>query len=187
MRFRWLPIFMLLAATPALADEGMWPFDNVPSQTIKSKHGVTIDQAWLDHVRGSAVRLSTGCSASLVSRQGLVLTNHHCVARCVQDLSTPTVNYAKEGFSIQRREEDRTCPGMQGEILDSISDVTPKIAAATAGKTGQEFVRARDSAFAQLEKEGCSAREATHRCAAISFYQGGQYKLYTYRKYPDVR
>jgi hypothetical protein len=192
MRFRLLPVFMgfipmLVVATPAFSDEGMWPFDNVPAQTIKSKYGVTIDQGWLDHVRGSAVRLSSGCSASLVSREGLVLTNHHCVARCVQDLSTPTVNYTKEGFSIQRREEDRSCPGMQGEILESISDVTPKIAAATSGKTGQEFVRARDSAFAQLEKEGCSTRETTHRCSLISFYQGGQYKLYIYRKYPDVR
>ena len=71
----------LAALTPALADEGMWTFDNFPSQAVKQKYGVTIDQAWLDRVRAGAVRLAGGCSASLVSSEGLVLTNHHCVAR----------------------------------------------------------------------------------------------------------
>ena len=77
-------------ATGALADEGMWTFDNFPSAAVKAKYGVTIDQAWLDNVRGASVRLSTGCSASIVTKDGVVLTNHHCVRGCAQNLSSNT-------------------------------------------------------------------------------------------------
>ena len=87
-------------AAPALAwaDEGMWTYDNFPSALVKQRLGVDIDQAWLDHVRGATARLSIGCSSSIVSGQGLVLTNHHCVSDCAQDLSTPTQDYIKAGF-----------------------------------------------------------------------------------------
>ena len=83
--FRAAALCFLLAAAPvsAGAEEGMWTFDNFPAAAVKAKYGATIDQAWLDHVRASAVRLAGGCSASVVSGQGLVLTNHHCVSDCV--------------------------------------------------------------------------------------------------------
>jgi hypothetical protein len=178
---------MLAVLTPALADEGMWTFDNFPSQALKQKYGVTIDQAWLDRVRAGAVRLAGGCSASLVSSEGLVLTNHHCVAGCVQDLSTADRDYLKNGFFPASRSEERQCPGQQAEILSSIADVTTTVNAATSGKSNQDFVRARDGAVANLEKQACEGREAINRCQVISFYDGGQYKLYTYRKYSDVR
>ena len=177
----------LAALAPALADEGMWTFDNFPSQAVKQKYGVTIDQAWLDRVRAGAVRLAGGCSASLVSPEGLVLTNHHCVAGCVQDLSTADRDYLKNGFFPASREEERQCPGAQAEILTSIADVTMTVNAATSGKSNQDFVRARDGAVANLEKQACEGKEAINRCQVISFYDGGQYKLYTYRKYSDVR
>jgi hypothetical protein len=177
----------LAAFTPALADEGMWTFDNFPSQAVQQKYGVAIDQAWLDRVRAGAVRLAGGCSASLVSAEGLVLTNHHCVAGCVQDLSTADRDYLKNGFFPSSRNEERQCPGAQAEILTTIADVTPTINAATAGKAGPDFVRARDAAVADQEKRACQGREAINRCQVISFYDGGQYKLYTYRKYSDVR
>src|SRR5262245_35095562 len=121
----------LLALTPALADEGMWTFDNFPSAAVKQKYGVTIDQQWLDRVRAGAVRLAGGCSASLVSSEGLVLTNHHCVAGCVQDLSTSDRNYLQTGFMPTSRSEERRCPGAQAEILASIADVTMTVNAAT--------------------------------------------------------
>ena len=177
----------LAAFTPALADEGMWTFDNFPSQTVQQKYGVAIDQQWLDRVRAGAVRLAGGCSASLVSSEGLVLTNHHCVAGCVQDLSTSGRDYLKGGFFPSSRSEERQCPGTQAEILTAIADVTPAVNGATAGKAGPDFVRARDGAVADLEKKACEGRDATNRCQVISFYDGGQYKLYTYRKYSDVR
>ena len=90
-------------ATAAKADEGMWTFDNFPVAAVNAKYGTAIDQAWLTRVRGAAVRLSSGCSASLVSGRGLVLTNHHCVRDCAQNLSTPQTDYVKDGFSAPRR------------------------------------------------------------------------------------
>jgi hypothetical protein len=172
---------------PAHADEGMWTFDNFPTAAVKAKYGVTIDQAWLDRVRGAAVRLSTGCSASIVTATGLVLSNHHCVRDCAQQHSTATVDYVKDGFLAQRREDERLCAGMVAEVLSSITDVTPGVTAAAAGKTGQAFIKARDAQIAVVEKEGCAGKEQQYRCQVITLYQGGQYKLYTYRKYTDVR
>ena len=136
----------LAAFTPALADEGMWTFDNFPSADGAAKYGVTIDQAWLDRVRAGAVRLSAGCSASLVSAEGLVLTNHHCVRDCVQELSTADARLHQGRLHRRRaRARERLCPGMQAEILTAIADVTADVNAATGGKTGQDFVSARDA------------------------------------------
>lgn len=176
-----------VAADGARADEGMWTFDNFPAAKVKTEYGVTITAPWLDSVRAAAVRLSSGCSASVVTADGLVLTNHHCVRGCAQDLSSGKTDYVTDGFSAAAREDEKTCPGMQAEILDSISDVTSRVLAATAGKTGRDFVTARDAAIAEIEKAGCTGREDKYRCQVISLYEGGQYKLYTYRKYSDVR
>ena len=93
-------------ATPALADEGMWTFDNFPIQTVNDKYGTRIDQSWLDGVRNAAVRLQ-GCSASFVSGEGLILTNHHCVISCVQDLSTAQNDYVKNGWMPARKSRFR--------------------------------------------------------------------------------
>jgi len=161
------------AVTAALADEGMWTFDNFPSAAVKAKYGVTIDQAWLDNVQGASVRLSTGCSASVVTKDGLVLTNHHCVRGCAQNLSTAKVDYAKEGFTSAKREDEKLCPGMQAEILSTIADVTQRVSGAAKGKTGQDFVKARDAEIAAVEKESCAGREAMFRCQVITLYQGG--------------
>jgi hypothetical protein len=176
-----------LATTAASADEGMWTFDNFPSAKVKAKYGVTIDQAWLDTVREASVRLSSGCSASIVTKDGLVLTNHHCVRDCAQNLSTSRIDYVKDGFAAAKRENEKLCPGMQAEILSAIADVTERVSNAAKGKTGQDFVKARDAEIAAVEKEGCAGKEALYRCQVITLYQGGQYKLYTFRKYSDVR
>ncbi|HMI96422.1 MAG TPA: S46 family peptidase [Micropepsaceae bacterium] len=182
-----LAALLACASVPALADEGMWTFDNFPAAAVKQKYGVTVDQKWLNHVRASAVRLAGGCSASVVSPNGLVLTNHHCIAGCAQNLSAPEHDYVKNGFFTARLEDEQQCPGTQAEILQTIGDVTTTISAATKGKSDADFARARNGAIANVEKQACTGREATHRCQVITLYDGGQYKLYTYRKYSDVR
>src|SRR5882757_3604911 len=103
---RLVTILFLSTIMPALADEGMWTFDNFPAAQVKQKYGVTIDQKWLDHVQASAVRLAGGCSASVVSSNGLVLTNHHCVAGCAQNLSSTDHDYVKNGFTAARTEDE---------------------------------------------------------------------------------
>src|SRR5579864_4950533 len=145
-----------LSGPAALADEGLWTFDNFPAAAVKATYGVAIDQAWLDRVQHAAVRLSTGCSASVVSPEGLVLTNHHCISDCAQSVSTPQQDYIESGFIAANRREERLCPGMQAEILTSIADVTDRIEGAVAGKTGPDFVKSRDATIAAIEQEGCA-------------------------------
>ena len=173
------------SSTPAKADEGMWTFDNFPIQTVNDKYGTRIDQAWLDRVRNAAVRIN-GCSASLVSGEGLVLTNHHCVVGCAQDLSTAEHDYVKNGFMVATREEELECPGQTAEILTDIVDVTDQVLAAGAGLEGAAFVQARGAATTAIEDANCTSKE-TQTCQVISFYRGGRYALYKFRKYEDVR
>lgn len=176
----------VLCGAPAWADEGMWTFDNFPSAAVKAKYGVSITPEWLDHVRNNAVRLSTGCSASIVSSNALVLTNNHCVAACTQDLSSPAHDYYTHGYTALNASEERKCAGMQAEILTSISDVTPRVTAAGRGLAGDALVKARTAVASTIEKEGCPDTVLT-RCQVVNLYHGGQYKLYKYRKYSDVR
>ena len=179
-------VLALAAASSVSAEEGMWTYDNFPIQRANTALGTDIDQAWLDHARLSSVRLTTGCSAGIVSGEGLVMTNNHCVASCVQNISTPEVQYAETGFTPGSREEERRCPGMQAEVLIEISDVTERMQAAGQGLDGSAFTRARDAESAAIESQACEGRDDL-RCQVVSLYRGGQFKLYTFRKYPDVR
>jgi hypothetical protein len=179
-------LVMVLAGAPgARAEEGMWTFDNFPIARANQTLGTSIDQAWLDRVRLSSVRFG-GCSAGIVSADGLVLTNNHCVATCVANLSTPTVNYAETGFTPRRRDDEVKCPGGIAEVLQSITDVTPRMQAAAGALTGQAFTAARDAEAGRIESEVC-AGNATRRCLVVSLYSGGQFKVYVYRLYTDVR
>ena len=178
-------LLTLAAATGASAEEGMWTFDNFPIARANATLGTNIDQAWLDRVRLSSVKFG-GCSAGIVSAEGLVMTNNHCVATCVANLSTQAVNYAETGFTPRSREEELKCPGGRAEILTDISDVTERMHAAGAGLEGQAFTRARDAEAGRIEQEACGG-DAGRRCQVVSLYRGGQFKLYTYKKYSDVR
>ncbi len=175
---------LALGATGASADEGMWTFDNFPAAKVKQAYGVVIDKAWLDHVRAGTARIP-GCSASLVSGNGLVLTNYHCVAGCVQALSSKDVDYLKDGYNLRATEEKR-CPGMYLEILQSIDDVTAQVRAAGAGKSGDALIKALNAEQASIEKQAC-ADKPHDRCQVIDLYGGGQYKLYTFHRFDDVR
>ncbi|MDC7681675.1 S46 family peptidase [Asticcacaulis sp. BYS171W] len=172
-------------APAASADEGMWTFDNFPTAKVKETYGVDLNKAWFDKVQMAAVRIS-GCSASVVSPDGLVLTNAHCVISCAQNLASAQNDYVNDGFFTTTREEEKTCPGQTAEILLTITDVTADINAATKGLTGADFVKAQEAKSGELEKAGCGD-DKTIRCQVIGFYQGGQYKLYKYRRYTDVR
>ncbi|WP_292029052.1 S46 family peptidase [Brevundimonas sp. UBA2416] len=178
-------LLTLAAGSAARAEEGMWTFDNFPIARANATLGTNIDQAWLDRVRLSSVKFG-GCSAGIVSAEGLVMTNNHCVATCVANLSTQAVNYAETGFTPRTREEELKCPGGTAEILTNISDVTERMHAAGAGLEGQAFTRARDAEAGRIEQEACGG-DAGRRCQVVSLYRGGQFKLYTYKRYSDVR
>ena len=186
---RAILLFATTAALPlsmARADEGMWTFDAFPAAKMRAAYGFAPDQAWLDHVRGAAVRLTGGCSASFVSGEGLILTNHHCIAPCLQDLSSAASDLHKNGIVTRARGEEKLCPGQQAEVVTAISDVTRDVKAAIGSASGSAAVKARTAAVARIEAAGCTDPART-RCQVVSLYGGGQYKLYTYRKYSDVR
>ena len=172
-------------AVSAVADEGMWTFDGFPSARVKAAYGVNIDRRWLDRVQAATVRIP-GCSASVVSKDGLILTNNHCVTGCLVALSDSAADRLKDGFLTDARTEERTCPGMFAEILVSVTDVTAKINAATIGKTGNDFVQARDAASLAAEAEVCKT-VAAGRCQTINLYRGGKFAVYRYRRFTDVR
>nr|WP_294848825.1 S46 family peptidase [uncultured Sphingomonas sp.] len=175
-----------LIASPAIANEGMWTFDAFPAAKLKAEEGWAPDQAWLDRARLSAVRLTGGCSASFVSSSALILTNQHCVAECLADLSAPGHDLLKSGYVAQARGEERKCPGQQAEVLTTIRDVTGNVKAAIGTLSGEQAVKARTAAIAAIESAGCTDLEKM-RCQVVKLYGGGQYKLYTFRKYSDVR
>jgi hypothetical protein len=182
-------MFAATAALPisaARADEGMWTFDAFPAAKMRADYGFAPDQAWLDRVRGAAVRLTGGCSASFVSGEGLILTNHHCIASCLQDLSSASNDLHKNGIVTRARSEEKLCPGQQAEVVTAIADVTKDVKGAIGSATGSAAVKARNAAIARIEAAGCTDPKTT-RCQVVSLYGGGQYKLYTYRKYSDVR
>ncbi len=170
----------------ARAEEGMWTFDAAPLAQVEQSLGVKLDRAWLDHLRLASVRLTAGCSAALVSPEGLALTNQHCLLGCVQSLSRPGHDYVADGFLTDGMAEERSCPGLEAEVLESIADVTGAIVAASANKQGADYVLARERALAKAERNACGG-DKRRRCQVIGFFGGGQYKVYRYRRYDDVR
>ena len=170
------------ASAPASGEEGMWTFDNLPTQRMQRDIGWTPDQAWINRVMAGTARIP-GCSATNVSGQGLVLTNHHCVISCVTALSTARANYIENGFTARAREEELRCPGMNVQVLTGIADVTQRIETATAGAAPDAFARMRDAEIARIEGE-CVSGE---RCEVVTLYQGGRYAVYRYKRYDDVR
>ena len=173
------------SANTASAEEGMWTYDNFPIARANQSLGTDIDQGFLDRLRLSSVKYG-GCSAGLISGEGLIMTNNHCVATCVANLSTPQMQYAETGFLPRSREEELKCQGATAEILTDITDVTARINKAAEGLDGQAFTQAKDAEAGRIEIEACG-NDATIRCQVVSLYRGGQFKLYKFRKYDDVR
>jgi hypothetical protein len=179
---------VLPALAPAIADEGMWTFDNFPSEAVKKAYGVEVTPAWLDHVRLSTVRL-TNCSASFVSPEGLMLTNHHCVESCLGELSSKDNNLLERGFTAANRGTERRCVTQLADVLVSTENVTPAVRKATAGLGDQAANEARKKALTTLEQacEQVRFKAGRLKCQAVELYEGGQYFLYKYKRYDDVR
>ena len=127
-----LLVLACLAALPAVADEGMWTFDNFPANAVKQHYGADITPAWLDHVRLSTIRL-TNCTASFVSPEGLILTNHHCVESCLAELSSKEISLVQLGFAAPNRRAELRCPAQLADVLVGSENVTASISAAIAG------------------------------------------------------
>ena len=160
----------------------MWTFEAPPLDYWKTRYNFAPGQGWLDHVRLASVRLP-GCSSSFVSENGLVMTNHHCARSCISAVSPSDTNYQRTGYVAATLGEEKKCPGMYVDQLESIQDVTARIRAKMSGTEAQQ-VAARDAEIQAIQSE-CGATGLN--CQVVPFYQGGKYSLYRYRRYNDLR
>ena len=181
-----LALFALQVPINALADEGMWTFNNVPRAEIKKKYGFEVTDAWLKKVQMASVRFNNGGSGSFVSPNGLVLTNYHIVEDIVNEVSTPEKDLAKEGFVARTKADEIKSPSLELNVLMSIEDVTARVnGAVKAGSNDSDAFAARRAEIAAIEGE--STKNTGLRSDVVTLYQGGQYNLYRYKKYTDVR
>jgi hypothetical protein len=180
-----LMLALMSFGAQALADEGMWTYDNFPAAKMRAKYGWAPDAAWLEHARLASVRLAQGCSASLVSPDGLVMTNHHCARDCLSELADAKHDYIAKGFYAATTADEKKCPALEANQLVEITDVTKQIEAATAGKSERAFHEAERAAKAKIETACGTAADV--RCEVVTLYEGGMYDLYKYKRYQDLR
>jgi hypothetical protein len=162
----------------------MWTFDAPPLAYWKARYDFAPDKAWLDHIRMSSVRIP-GCSASFVSANGLVMTNHHCARECTASSSTPDSNYIQTGFAAASAADEKRCANMWADQLQSIEDVTPRVRGAMTAKTASAQVLQRAAEIDRIQK--ACATDASTVCEVVTFYQGGMYSLYRYHRWTDIR
>jgi hypothetical protein len=177
---------LLLLAGSARPDEGMWLLEAPPSKLLKERHKFEPTAEWLSHLQKSSVRFGSGGSASFVSPDGLVMTNHHVGRDSIQKLSTRDRDYLRDGFYAKGRGDELKCPDLQLNVLQSIEDVTARVnKAVPSDATPEKAAAARRAVIAKIEKE--SQDKTGLRSDVVTLYRGGLYHLYRYKKYTDVR
>ncbi len=181
-----LSALALLLALPVLrADEGMWTFDNIPVQKIKAKYGVELNAAWLKNLQLATVRFPGGTGA-FVSREGLVITNHHVGRSAISQVSSAKADLVKDGFVAASHAQEIKVPGLELMLLVAMEDVTMRVnGAIKPGTADKDALTARRNALADLRKTEEARTGLT--CEPVTLYQGGEYWLYSYRKFTDVR
>lgn len=179
-------LVVVAAADFASADEGMWLFSNPPVKQIKEKYGVEVSPELLDNLQKSCLKFANSGSASFVSSDGLILTNHHVGLSTVAGLSTKENDLVAKGFYAENYADELKCPGLKLIALQEIVDVTDKVEAATKDcKSFEEAEKTRADAIKKIETD--AKAEKGMRCDVVPMYQGGQYHLYCYKEFTDVR
>ena len=181
-----LMITLLLAVRPAQADEGMWLFNDLPVSHLEKNYGFTPTPEWSEHVMKSCVRFNVGGSASFISSNGLVLTNHHVGSDTLFKLSNAENDYYNDGFLAKSFDQELKAPDLELNQLINIKDVTAEVNdAVDSGLAAAEAAKARRAAIANIEKKATD--ESGLRSNVVTLYGGGRYHLYQYKKYTDVR
>lgn len=179
-------LFIFSSAPDARPEEGMWTFDNPPLKLWKEKYGFIPPAGWLDHIRQASVRFNDGGSGSFVSPNGLVLTNHHVALGQLQKMSTDKKDYVKDGFLAKTRAQEIKCPDLELNVLVSTENVTERVLAAVKkAADDKKALETRRAEIAKIEKESLDA--TGFRSNVVTLYSGGEYWLYRYKKYTDVR
>ena len=177
-----------LAILPLTArgDEGMYLFNDLPVEILKTRYNFEPTQRWADHLRLCSVRFNSGGSGSIISSDGLVLTNHHVASDTLHKLSTPERNLIDDGYLAKTLDQELQAPDLELNQLVSIEDVTARIGEAVDPKvSAEESAKQRRAVIATIEKE--SLDKTGLRSDVVTLFGGAQYHLYRYKKYTDVR
>ncbi len=188
-------IFALILGVcrPAKADEGMWlPFlinDMLYEQMQEMGLQLTREQIFsLEEasLKDAIVSFGGGCTAEIISSQGLLLTNHHCGYGRIQAHSTPEQDYLTDGFWAMSREEELPNPGLFVRFLVNVADVTERVnARLNASMSESERAEAISQVSAEIEEE---ATEGNHYTANIRpMFAGNEFFLFVYERFNDVR
>ncbi|MCL7984705.1 MAG: S46 family peptidase [marine benthic group bacterium] len=164
----------------------MWTFENPPLDYWAETYGFRPSADWLEHARLSSVRYGGGCSASFVSADGLVMTNHHCARGCVDAVAGEGEDFLVNGFEARSRSQERVCPNLFLDQLIEIDDITDRIhGVAQAGMTNEEISEAQASLSEELTGQ-CEAN-SDFQCQVVNLFHGGQYKIYKFRRFQPVK
>lgn len=170
-----------------LIDNGkMWTFDYPPLDQWEATYGFRPTEEWLEDVRLSTLRFGRGCTASFVSGDGLIMTNHHCGEYTKERIALVGEDFSQKGFYAATLEEERKVPGLTVRQLVLIEDVTDQIRSAIAeGKTDEEKIDLKKKIVDEIENKYND--ETGLSCDVVTFYNGGKYSLYGYKIYSDIR
>ena len=171
---------------PGLETGKMWQFDVPPLEYWNKRYSFQPPAGWLEHARLSALRYAGNCSASFVSGQGLVMTNHHCARECIESVTEKGEDFLANGFVAPGMADERRCKTVFLDQLQEITDVTARVHAAIGTANPETAATLRAGVIAAIEKE-CSATATDAFCQVVVLYRGGQYKLYRFRRFTDVR
>jgi hypothetical protein len=164
----------------------MWTFEYPPMDYFSEAYNFEPDEAWFEHVRMSALRFANYCSASFVSADGLVMTNHHCARQSITQITQEGEDLNTTGFIAQTLQDERPVPGLYVDQLVLFKDVTDEVIdEINKAKTDEERAKFEDEIISKIEE-----REATAtglEVAITKLYNGGKYSLYGYKRYTDVR
>ena len=174
----------------------MWLFNAPPLKQLKEKYQFEPTPQWLEHLQKASVRFNSGGSGSFVSANGLLITNHHVGADCLQKFGDEQHNYLRDGFYAKTQAEEKKCVDLELNVLMSIEDVTARVngavksgmaglPAGASAQAGEQAANARKAVIAAIEKE--SKNKTGLRSDVVTLYQGGAYHLYRYKRYDDVR
>jgi hypothetical protein len=166
----------------------MWTFEYPPLEYFADAYDFSPDEAWFEKARLGALRIQ-GCSASFVSPNGLVLTNHHCARGSVTEVSEPGEGLLDNGFYATSLDDERTSSQTADRLIEII-DVTDEVMAATAMAAEAEMSQAIESATDAIGERLATERggeEAGIVVQVIALWNGARYSAYVFRRYTDVR